>query len=162
MQVEFSTADLCDKYRDKVRVLEIPLISYGKISSFSGEIVTIKLNKNNHDLVGMLRDEKGQGKVAVVDVGKDFYAVVGDTLMDYAHKSGWIGIVINGYVRDTKITKTIPVGLFAVGTCPKKSFENNRAKRDIELNFGGVNFKTGEYIYADGDGVVISKKNLLN
>ncbi len=155
--MEFSTADLCDKYRSSVQVLATPLKSYGGVNSFSGKIVTIELNRNNHDLVRILRDEKGEDRVAVVDVRKDFYAVVGDTLMGFAYKNGWAGIVINGYVRDTSITKSIPVGLLAVGTCPRKSFEINRARRGVDLEFGGVTFRDGEYIYIDEDGVVISK-----
>jgi regulator of ribonuclease activity A len=158
--MSFSTADLCDSYRDKVQVLEQSLISYGKVQSFSGEIVTIKLNKNNHDLVKMLRDEKGRGRVAVVDNREAFYAVVGDTLMGFADKNGWAGIVINGFVRDTKITKKIDVGLFATGTCPRKSFENNKAQRGVDLNFGGVTFREGEYIYADEDGIIVAKSRL--
>jgi regulator of ribonuclease activity A len=156
----FSTADFCDKYKDELQVLELPLNSYGGVDSFSGEIVTIKLDRNNHDLVKMLRDENGEGKVAVVDVDGAFFAVVGDNLMKFAHQNSWSGIVINGYVRDTKITKTIPVGLMAIGTCPKKSFESNEAQRGIELNFGGVCFKGGDYIYVDEDGIIVSDKIL--
>ncbi|MCK4441515.1 MAG: ribonuclease E activity regulator RraA [Sulfurovaceae bacterium] len=155
------TADLCDKYKEEVQVLQTHLHSYGGVKNFSGEIVTIKLDKNNHDLVKMLRDEKGDEKVAVVDVDKKFYAVVGDNLMGFAQKNGWAGIVINGYVRDTKITQTIPVGLLAIGTTPRKSFENNPSQRYIELNFGGVSFKNGDYLYADEDGVIISDSKLI-
>ncbi len=154
--MNISTADLCDRYRDKIQVLHTPLISYGEVQRFMGEIVTMKLNKNNHELVKMLRDEEGRGRVAVVDSGKNFYAVVGDTLMGFAYKNGWAGIVINGYVRDTNITKTMPVGLLAVGTCPRKSFEENKALRGVDLEFGGVVFREGEYIYRDEDGVIVS------
>jgi len=158
--MSFSTADFCDKYKDELQVLELPLNPYGGVDSFSGEIVTIKLDKNNHELIKLLRDENGEGKVAVVDVDGAFFAVVGDNLMKFAHQNGWSGIVINGYVRDTKITKTIPVGLMAIGTCPKKSFESNEAKRNIELNFGEISFRSGEYIYVDEDGIIVSDKIL--
>ena len=157
----FSTADLCDKYRDKVEVLNSPLRSYGKIREFYGEIVTLKLNRDNRALVDMLKREDGRGRVAVVDVGKAFYAVVGDTLMDYAYKNNWAGIVINGYVRDTKITRDIEVGLLALGTCPRKSFEKNSSYRDIVVEFGGVKFKSGKYIYVDSDGVIVSDRKLI-
>jgi len=159
--MEFATADLCDKYKDKVEVLQINLNSYGGVSSFSGEIVTIKLDKNNHDLVKMLRDEQGDGRVVVVDVNQALYAVVGDNLMGFAQKNGWAGIVINGFVRDTKITKTIPIGLMAIGTIPRKSFENNPSQRGVELNFGGVNFRNGDYLYADEDGIIVSNSILI-
>ncbi len=74
----------------------------------------------------------------------------------------WLaGLVINGYVRDTKITRDIDVGLLAIGTCPRKSFEENSSYRDIPLNFGGIEFRSGDYIYVDRDGVVVSDKRLI-
>jgi len=157
----FATADLCDKYKNSVSVVEAPLKSYGGVREFCGRIVTLKLNRDNRALVDMLKNENGRGKVAVVDVSKAFYAVVGDTLMDFAYKNDWAGIVINGYVRDTKITKNIKVGLLALGTCPRKSFEQNHSYRDITLNFGGVLFRSGDYLYADSDGVIVSQQKLI-
>ena len=158
--MSFTTADLCDEYGNQVEVLETNLYSYGKTTHFSGEIITIQLDEDNSDLVSILRDEAGEGRVVVVDVNQNYCAVVGDTLMGFAKKNGWAGIVINGYVRDTKITKTIPVGLLALGTCPRKSAKKAPSKRDIILSFGGINFEAGAYLYADEDGVVISKGKL--
>ncbi|SFV60942.1 Ribonuclease E inhibitor RraA [hydrothermal vent metagenome] len=154
--MSFSTADLCDKYGESVAVLETNLNSYGGKTSFFGEMVTIKLDEDNGDLVTMLRDEKGNGRVVVVDVEANYCAVVGDTLMGFAKKNGWSGIVINGFVRDIKITKTISVGLMALGTCPRKSPKKSPSQLGIELNFGGVDFKRGAYLYADEDGVIVS------
>ena len=158
--MSFSTADLCDEHGDGVKVLETALHSYGGVESFKGEIVTIQLDEDNSGLISILRDEKGKGRVVVVDVDAKYCAVVGDTLMGFAKKNGWSGIVINGFVRDTVITRTIPVGLMALGTCPRKSPKKSGSKRDIELNFGGVSFKVGEFLYADEDGLIVSDKIL--
>ena len=158
--MNFSTADLCDEHGDRVDVLAENLLSYGGKDNFFGEVLTIQLNKDNSDLVSMLRDEEGKGRVVVVDVYARYCAVVGDTLMGYAHKNGWAGIVINGYVRDTKITKTIPVGLMALGTCPRKSPVKAPSQRGIALEFGGLTINSGDYVYADVDGVVVSRKAL--
>ena len=158
--MNFSTADLCDEHGDNVEVLAENLLSYGAKESFFGEVATIQLNKDNSDLVSMLRDEEGKGRVVVVDVYARYCAVVGDTLMGYAQKNGWAGIIINGYVRDTKITKTIPVGLMALGTCPRKSPVKAPSQRDIVLEFGGLSINSGDFIYADEDGVVVSRKEL--
>lgn len=158
--MNFSTADLCDTHGKEIAVVAETLHSYGGVSAFSGEIVTILLDKDNSGLVDMLRDEQGNGRVVVVDVYARYCAVVGDTLMGYALKNGWAGIIINGYVRDTKITKDIAVGLMALGTCPRKSSKKSPSQRDISLHFGGVSFKAGGYIYADEDGIVVSEKKL--
>jgi len=158
--MDFSTADLCDEHGKNVKVLNAQFNSYGGVESFYGEMVTIKLDEDNRGLVEMLRDEEGKGRVAVVDVEQKFCAVVGDNLMGFASKNGWAGIIINGYVRDTKITKTIDAGLFALGTCPRRSSKRAESQRGIDLNFSGVEFKSGAWIYADGDGVILSDKAL--
>ena len=158
--MNFSTADLCDEHGEKVEILNEQFNAYGAKESFYGEMVTIKLDEDNRGLVEMLRDEDGKGRVAVVDVEKNFCAVVGDNLMGFASKNGWAGIIINGYVRDTNITKNIDVGLFALGTCPRRSSKRAEPQRGIALNFAGVEFKSGEWIYADVDGVILSENEL--
>ena len=155
------TADLCDDNRDKkIQVLSSKFINYGGLKKFDGQIVTVKLDKSNWLLLEMLRDEDGEGKIVVVDNAQEFFGVVGDKLMGFALKNNWKAIILNGYVRDTDETKNIDVGLFAIGTCPLRNFEKTDSYREIELNFEGVTFNNGDYIYADNDGVIISKTKL--
>ena len=149
------TADICDKNDKNLQVLDPIFKSYGGISQCHGSITTIELFEDNGDLVSLLRDEKGEGRICVVDVKGDYCAVVGETLMGYAYENGWAGIVINGYVRDTHQTSQIPVGLFALGTYPLKSVKKQKSNRDVELNFAGVNIKVGDILFADNDGIII-------
>ncbi len=158
--MEYITADICDEHRDEAQVLSHDYKSYGGIENCCGPIATIKLNEENSDLITMLK-EPGLGRIAVIDVDAAYYAVVGENLMKFARDNGWIGILINGYVRDTKITKTIPVGLWALGTCSRKSHNKKPAQRDIELTFGGVNFNNDEYLMGDHDGIIVISKELL-
>ncbi len=158
--MEFFTADLCDEYRDKVEVLEPIFKNYGGSKKCYGEIVTIKLDESNLALIELLKT-KVKDKIAVVDVDAAYYAVVGENLMNFAYENGWKAIVINGYVRDLHATKKADVGLFALGLCPRKSFKNSNAELDCELNFAGVTFKPGMYLYADIDGIILSKERLF-
>ncbi len=158
--MKYITADICDQHRDEAQVLSHDYKSYGGLETCCGPIATIKLNEENSDLISMLK-EPGKGRIAVVDVDAAYYAVVGENLMRFAKENGWTGIVINGYVRDTKITKTIPVGLWALGTCSRKSHDKRAARRDIDLSFGGVTFKNGEYLLGDHDGIIVISKELL-
>lgn len=155
------TADICDKYPNDVQVLAPLFKSYGGVAMCHGEITTIKLYEDNKALVELLRDEKGDGKICVVDVQGDYCAVVGETLMGFAYHNGWAGIVINGYVRDTHQTAVVPVGLFALGTYPFKSQKKAAAIRDEQLNFANVEFNPGEFLYADKDGIVVTKENII-
>jgi regulator of ribonuclease activity A len=152
--MELYTADICDNNED-IQVLEPIFRSFGGVSICHGKIVTIKLFEDNSDLVTLLRDKKGDGKICVVDVQGNYCAVVGETLMNYAYKNNWAGIVVNGYVRDIHKTSQIPVGLFALGTYPYKSQKKAKAKKDIELEFAGVCIKPNGILYADNDGIVV-------
>ena len=157
----FFTADICDEYSDKSTVLGPGFSNYGGAEKCQGEIITIKLDRNNSDLVALLRDEDGTGKVVVVDVDQAYYAVVGENLMKFAHQNNYSGIVINGYVRDTLQIEDIPVALFALGTCPRKSIPVTSGERDIPLTFGGVTFTPGEYLYGDRDGVIVCGEKIV-
>ncbi len=152
--MNFFTADMCDEHHEDVQVLEHIFKSYGKREKFRGRVVTIKLDEDNRGLIELLKED-GKGKVAVVDVGAKFCAVVGENLMLMAQKNGWEGIIINGYVRDVHITKDIDVGLLALGTCPKRSKKTSPSKRGVELNFGGVVFSDGMEVFSDHDGVIV-------
>ena len=153
--MKFYTADLCDKYPEHVQVLDPIMKSYGGSKRVMGQIVTIKLPGHNKTLVELLKSE-GAGQIAVVDVDAKYTAVVGDNLMKFAYENNWAGIVINGYVRDTKNTKEIDVGLFALGTCPKKTMELKEGSLHDTVSFGGITFNEGDYLYADRDGIIVS------
>jgi regulator of ribonuclease activity A len=160
--MQYETADLCDDNKDKdIQVLCSEFKNYGGKKRCSGKVLTLKLDKSNWQLLEILRDEDGHNKIIVVDNAQYFYGVVGDKLMAFAKKNNWVGIIINGYVRDTKYTKDIDVALYAIGTCPLRNFEKTHSSRGLQLNFGGVTFNDGDNIYLDNDGVIISKEELI-
>ncbi len=152
--MDFSTADMCDELGEEVQVLNYGLKSYGGKVKISGKIRTVELDEDNTPLIALLK-KQGDGDVAVVDVNSVYVAVVGDKLMAIALKNGWTGIVVNGYVRDVEITKNIDVGLWAMGTCPRRSDKKADGKSGGELSFDGVKFRQDDYIYADSDGVLV-------
>ncbi len=157
----FFTADICDDHSDKVFVLGAGYQNYGGASKCQGEIVTIKLDKNNSDLITLLRDEDGTGKVVVVDVNQEYFAVVGENLMKFAHQNNYAGIVVNGYIRDTFQIADIPVALYALGTCSRKSIPVTSGERNINLSFGGIEINHSDYLYADTDGIIVTSKKIV-
>ncbi len=160
--MNFFTADICDEHFESVEVLEDRYKNFGGASKCHGDIVTVKLDKNNSELIKILRDEDGKGKIVVVDVAEEYFAVVGENLMKFALKNNYSGIIVNGYIRDTFQIKDIPVALYALGTCPRKYIPATQGERDIPLIFGGVKFNVGDYLYADTDGIIVTKKPLHN
>jgi len=134
--------------------------NFGGATGCEGKVVTIELDRNNSDLITLLRDERSDGGVVVIDAHQDYYAIVGENLMKFAHASGYSGIVLNGYVRDTVQIQDIPVALYALGTCSRKYIPVTSGKRNLPLSFGGTDFRPGDYIYADADGVIVTSQPL--
>ncbi|MGJ7095373.1 ribonuclease E activity regulator RraA [Vibrio hannami] len=159
--MEFFTADICDDHPEKTNVLGPGYKNYGGADKCQGEVVTVKLDKNNLELIKVLRDEDGTGKVVVVDVDREYYAVVGENLMKFANNNNYSGIIVNGYIRDTFQIKDIPVALYAIGTCSRKYIPVTEGQKDVPLSFGGIEVKSGDYIYADTDGVIITQEKIV-
>jgi regulator of ribonuclease activity A len=154
----FFTADYCDEHHENIQVLGPGFKNYGGIKHCDGTIVTVKLNKYNGDLIKLLRDVDGTGKVVVVDVATEYYAVVGEKLMNFAKQNNYNGIIINGYVRDTAQIMDVEVALYALGTCPRKYMQPVAGAVNVPVSFAGVNFVPGDYLYADVDGIIVTKQ----
>jgi len=155
------TADLCDEHGDKVRVLPLDFRDFGGVSAgFSGLVSTVK-TENDNTLVRAALETKGEGRVLVVDNGGSrSCAMVGGKLGELARNNGWAGIVVFGCVRDSEELKTFPVGIKALGTCPRKSEKRGVGARDVEVVIAGVTVRVGEWLSADADGVVVSENAL--
>lgn len=157
---DFFTADICDAHTEEVQVLGPGFHAFGGSGCCHGMIATVRIYEDNSEIIAMLK-EPGEGRILVVDVDAVFCAVVGENLMKLAEKNGWSGIVVNGYVRDIHVTETVNVGLWALGTCPRKSPKKIEGERSATLTFGGVRFEEGHYLYADRDGLVVLPENVL-
>lgn len=161
----FKTPDLCDEFEAElgksVRVVAPMFQCYGGRGAFSGEIVTLKIFEDN-SLVREAFGENGQGKVLVIDGGGSLRcALVGDQLAILAQKNGWEGVVVYGCIRDSGDINGIDIGVRALNTHPQKSIKKGVGDKNIAVTFGGVTFQSGEYLYADEDGVLVSVKPLV-
>ena len=158
--IPISTPDLSDE-APEVCALELQLVNYGQIRQFGGAVVTIKCHEDN-SLVKQCVEEPGLGRVIMVDGGGSMRrALLGDLLAEKAAANGWSGLIINGVIRDVDEIGRTSVGVQALGSCPIKTEKRGVGERDIDLHIGGVDIAPGDYIYADNNGVVVSKRPLL-
>lgn len=156
----FSTPDLSDAAPEALAI-ELPFHNYGGRKCFSGAAVTIKCHEDN-SLVKACVAEPGEGRVIVVDGGGSRRrALLGDMLAEQAAASGWAGLVINGVIRDVDEIGATELGVQALGTVPVKTDKRGEGQRDIALHFGGVVIEAGDFVYADNNGVLVSKRPLL-
>ncbi len=82
-------------------------------------------------------------------------------MAEKASSNGWAGVVVVGAIRDVEVIDTIDIGVRALGVCPRKTDKQNRGDRDVVLRLSGIDIAPGDWLYADRNGVVISRTNLL-
>ncbi|MEL6627319.1 MAG: ribonuclease E activity regulator RraA [Bacteroidota bacterium] len=159
--MEIVTADLWDEHAPALRLLNLELKSYGRHTSFYGEIVTLKVFEDN-SWVRRILTEKGEGKVLIIDGGGSRRcALVGDNIAQLAIENGWKGIIVYGCIRDSKVINEMDIGIKAIGTCPVKSIKRNVGVEGESLCIDGTDIAPGTYVYADEDGVLLSAENLI-
>lgn len=155
-----NTCDLCDRFEDRVWVLELPLRDYGGRAAFSGHVSTVKALEDN-SLVREAVAEPGAGRVLVIDGGGSLRrAMLGDMLAEKAVANGWSGVLVNGAIRDSGAIAGLDLGVKALATCPRKTDKLGQGLRDVPVAFGGLVIVPGQWLAADLDGVVVADQPL--
>lgn len=148
-------ADLCDRLGERAEVAAPIFRSFGGRRAFHGAMTTVRVHEDN-GLVRQALEQAGQGGVLVVDGGASLRsALLGDNLAELARQNGWAGVIVNGCIRDSEAIARIPIGVLALNTHPRRSRKLGQGERDSPVRFAGVQFRPGEYLYADADGVLI-------
>ena len=161
MNNKFTTPDLCDEYGDSIQVALANYRSYGAIKKFYGQLETVKCPDDN-SIVKEVLAERGYKKVLVIDAGNINYAsMIGDQIASKAAENKWVGIIVNGYVRDIEVLKNIPIGILAKGSVPRKTIKRGLGDRSADLLFDSVSIRSGNWVYADLNGWVVSDKELI-
>ena len=154
-----TTPDLSDKY-PHVDFLNLQFINFGKKGFFSGKIETA-ICPDDNSKVKQILGEKGDGKILIVDgQGSTKVALMGDMIAESAEKNNWQAVIINGCVRDVEALSNFKLGIFALGSVPKKSEKKDQGQIGTDLNFGGISIESGNWAYADESGILISKERL--
>ncbi|APG94053.1 ribonuclease E activity regulator RraA [Sinorhizobium americanum] len=154
------TADLVDAHGEAVHFCNLPFLKLGRRKSFAGPIATVKCFEDNALLKAELQ-KPGNGHVMVVDGGASSrVALLGDQIATILKDNGWAGIIINGSVRDSAEINEMDVGVFCLSVSPKKSEKDGAGKAGVPVQFGGVTFAPGAYVYVDADGVLASSRDL--
>jgi regulator of ribonuclease activity A len=157
---DFSTCDLCDAYAEELQIATPLFRDFGGRRAFHGEIVTLTCPEDN-SLVRVAVGEPGRGRVMVIDGGGSLrYALMGDMLAAKAVASGWEGVVVHGAVRDVDALAALDLGVRALAACPRASIKRGAGTRNERLEFAGVTFTPGHYLYCDADGLLVARSAL--
>jgi regulator of ribonuclease activity A len=150
-----STSDLFDDNAATAITCETQLRQFGGVRAFSGPIATVRCLEDNV-LVKQRVSEPGEGRVLVVDGGASLRcALVGDNVAGLALANGWAGLVLNCCVRDVEALAELQIGIKALGTNPRPSSKTGEGDVDVVVSFGGAEFRPGDVLYSDDDGVLV-------
>ena len=157
--MSWTTPDLCDLHTD-VQVAEPLFRDFGGSRRFAGRIVTIRCFEDNSRVREQVGSD-GRGKVLVVDGGASVRkSLLGDMLAELAVGNGWSGLLINGGVRDVEALAALPLGVKALAATPMKTEKRGLGEVGVPVNFAGVDFIPGHWLYADANGVIVSATEL--
>ena len=162
--MRFKTPDLCDQFAGThhLQIAEPILKPFGGAHSFWGRVTTLKVFEENV-LLRQVLEEKVEDRLLVVDGGGSHRcALFGSTLARLACDNGWRGIIVYGCIRDSLDISQLPIGIRALHTHPLRSHKRGGGgDKDCLITFAGVNFRTGAYLYADEDGIVVADDKLV-
>lgn len=154
------TADLIDEHASDLTLVHLPFRMFGARTHFAAQAQTVKCFEDNTVIRAQL-EAPGDGRVLVIDAGGSTrIAVLGDMLADLAIQNGWVGVVLNGAIRDSAEINTMDTLIFALGTSPVKSAKDGLGKVGEAINIGGAIVSPETWVYADADGVLVSAKKL--
>jgi len=156
-----TTPDISDKYGDLLLYPNLLQYKYyGKLQRFQGYIRTVRCYHDNSKVKEILQQNGNNNTILIIDGGgSPLRSLVGDQIALLAYTNNWNGIIVHGPIRDTKQINTIPIGIIALGTSPRKTEKLNSGNVDINVSFASVTFQPGSYLIACEDGVVIIPKN---
>ena len=151
------TADLYDQRGEALQSVPLQFLNLGGRARFSGPIRTVTCFEDNA-LVKSVLSTPAAGAVLVVDGGGSMNsALMGDMIAELAVQNGWAGVVINGAIRDRVAIGTMPLGVKALGSNPRKSSKDGVGVMDAVVEFAGVTFTPGRTIYCDEDGILVER-----
>ena len=158
--MEYNTSELCDLFAEHIDVLEPIFEHYGGITSFGGQVQTVKCFEDN-GLIATALNQNGEGKVLVIDGGGSIRrALIDNELIDIALENNWEGIVCYGAVRHVDLIEEATLGILALNSIPVSATDAGIGEDDVAVNFAGVTFLPEDHFYADSTGAILSAEPL--
>ena len=155
-----ATADLVDKWKDALDSCDVQFGDYGGRARFDGTVTTLRCWQDNALLKATLR-QPSRGRVLVVDGGGSLgAALLGDTIGQIAVDNSWAGVIVYGAIRDVKAVRALNLGVKALGSNPRASGKVGVGQRDVPVQIGSVWFAPGMLVFADEDGIVVTRDRL--
>ena len=128
----------------------------------AGPTLTVEVRPGDNLMIHAAMQLARPGDVLVIDGKGDLNSALMGTLMFSACKKlGIAGVVIDGAARDSAEVEGLGFPVFCVGTCPNGPTKKVAGRIGHPISVGGVPVRSGDFILADDDGVVIVEREQL-
>lgn len=93
--------------------------------------------------------------------GSNRSGIWGELLSTAARNRGCVGAIVDGMVRDVRQMSKMGFAVWALGTNLLDSLHRQRViDLDVSVELGGIEFRSGDLVIADVDGVVVVPREL--
>lgn len=99
--------------------------------------------------------ERAEAGQVLVAQGSGEWAYFGELTGAEAVRLGLAAVVVDGFVRDLERLTTLELPIYARGLTPLGARPTGPGEIGVPLRIGEVEIRTGDWIVADGDGVVM-------
>jgi regulator of RNase E activity RraA len=121
----------------------------------AGPALTVEVRPGDNLMIHAALALAQPGDVLVIDGKADqTCALMGTIMMHAARKRGLAGVVMDAAVRDAIDIEEIDFPVFSVGTNPNGPTKEVGGRIGHPISCGGVTVHPGDFIVADGDGVM--------
>jgi len=150
-----STANISDAMHRSGQMEGLREYSPGKIV---GTAVTVRTYPGDWAKPVEAIDVAKEGDVIVVDAGGSGIAVWGELASQSCITKKLAGVVIDGALRDLEDIKKIKFPAYAKHVTPTAGEPRGLGEINVPVKCGGVLVRPGDYVIADGDGIVVVPK----
>ena len=98
----------------------------------------------------LLIDGGGSTRRALIDI----------ELAEIALENNWQGIIVYGAIRHVDELEELDLGIQAIASIPVAADSEGAGEDGIGVNFAGVSFFDGDFVYADSTGIILSAEEL--
>ena len=133
----------------------VGLFRYNNGAPLVGRALTVKTHAGDNLAIHQALAVVKPGDIVVVDGGGDISrALVGEIMKAIAEKSGGVGFIIDGAVRDGGAFAQSSFGCYAKAIIHRGPYKNGPGEINVPVSIGGCIINPGDIIVGDEDGVV--------
>jgi 4-hydroxy-4-methyl-2-oxoglutarate aldolase len=128
----------------------------------AGPAFTVEVRPGDNLMIHAAMALAKPGDVLVIDgKGDQTSALMGTIMMTACQQLGLAGVVVDGAVRDSLEIDEMDYPVFSVGTNPNGPTKQVGGRIGHPISCGGVTVHPGDFIIADGDGVVVVERDKI-